>query len=123
MVAARKIGKVKKPREGPLAKDGIVLRDFKVGNHTFKKGTRDSWNQVKLTGTTERMLNVVGVYLKHSFNAEEDAKKLEEDRQKEADRQLEQLAAKLEREKVEETRKRMERVAKRKAALAEQGVK
>jgi len=93
-----------------------VLRDFAVGTHLFKKGTRDSWNQVKLHSGEERMLNVIGAYLKSTHNAEEEAKKLEEDRQREADRQLEQLALQLEREREEETRKRLAKLAAKREA-------
>lgn len=109
----------KRAKREPLAKGGVVLRDFTVGTHTFKKGTPDSWNQVKLPGNEQRMINVIGAYLQHSHNSEEFEKKLEEDRQKEADRQLEQLAVQLEREREEETRKRLERVAAKKKAQEE----
>lgn len=100
--------------EKPLAKDGIVLRDFKVGNHVFKKGTRDSWDQVKLPGTQESMLRTLCVYLEHSYRSPEEEAQIERERQKEADRQLEKLARELAREKEEETRKRLERVRARK---------
>jgi len=117
VVAARKTQKAKTKKERPLAKNGIVLRDFKVGSHVFKKGTRDSWSQVRLSNGTESMLNVIGVHLKHQFNPEEEARRLEEERQKEADRQFDQLAVQLKREKEEETRKRLARVAAKKQAL------
>ena len=117
-VVGRK-SKLKVVKERPLAKNGVVLRDFKVGNHVFKKGTRDSWSQVRLSGGTESMLNVIGVHLKHQFNSEEEEKRLEMERQKEADRQLENLAVQLEREREEETRKRLAKLAAKRAAQNE----
>lgn len=100
-----------------LARNGVVLRDFTVGNHVFKKGTKDSWSQVKLSMGTESLLASIGVHLEHGYGSIEHTEKLEKDRQKEADRQLEQLAVKLEKEHEEETRKRLARVAAKKLAL------
>lgn len=108
--------KVHTVKPEPLAKNGVVLRDFTVGNHTFKKGTKDSWSQVKLSRGVESLLNVIGVHLTHSFTDEEEARRLEMERQKEADRQLDQLAVKLEREHQEETRKRLAKLAAKREA-------
>ena len=103
----------------PLAKDGVVLRDFMVGNHVFKAGTKDSWSQVKLSRGTESLLGVIGAHLKHQFNSEDEEKRLEMERQQEADRQLEQLAVRLELEREEETRKRLAKLAAKRAAQNE----
>ena len=118
MVAVRRKGKVKSAKERPLAKGGIVLRDFTVGNHVFKKGTRDSWSQVRLSSGTESLLTTIGVHLDHGYGSIDDTEAVERKQQEEADRQLELLAVQLEREHEEETRKRLERVAAKKRALA-----
>lgn len=109
--------KTVKVKEPPLAKNGVVLRDFTVGTHVFKKGTRDSWSQVKLANGTESLLTTIGVHLEHGYGSIEEAEELERKRQQEADRQLEQLAVKLELEREEETKKRMARVAVKKLAM------
>ncbi len=116
-MAVRRKKKLKLVKEQPLAKNGVVLRDFKVGNHTFKKGTRDSWTQVRLANGTESLLAVIGAHIDHGYGSIDDTEEMERKRQQEADRQLEQLAKQLEREKEEETRKRLARVAAKKAAM------
>ena len=99
-----------------MAKNGIVLRDFMVGNHLFKKGTKDSWGQVRLQNGTESLLKTIGVHVDHGYGSIDDTEKMEREREQEAVRQLEQLAMKLEREKEEETRKRLAKLAAKREA-------